>query len=108
MPPAEATPAGRASSRKSFAGPRGNWLLGCMRQFQRDPLGLYAQANRQYGHYVRIRAFPGIYVYLLTHPDAVEHVLVKNHKNYRKPDFFNQPVSLLAGNGVLTSEGDFW
>src|SRR5262249_14255351 len=35
------------------SGPRGNWLVGWMRQLQRDPLGLYAQANRQYGHYVR-------------------------------------------------------
>jgi cytochrome P450 len=79
-----------------------------MRQLQRDPLGLYTRANREYGHYVRIRAFPGIYVHLLTHPEAVEHVLQKNHRNYRKPDFFNKTVGLLAGNGVLTSEGDFW
>jgi cytochrome P450 len=79
-----------------------------MRQLQRDPLGLYTQANREYGHYVRIRAFPGIYVYLLTHPEAVEHVLQKHHKNYRKPDFFNKTFGLLTGNGIVTSEGDFW
>jgi cytochrome P450 len=79
-----------------------------MRQLQSDPLGLYMRANREFGHYVRIRAFPGIYVYLLTHPEAVEHVLQKNHKNYRKPDFFNRPVGRLTGNGILTSEGDFW
>src|SRR5262249_39597745 len=48
------------------------------------------------------------YVYLLTHPEAVEHVLQKNHKNYRKPDLFNRPARQLTGNGVLTSEGDFW
>jgi len=51
---------------------------------------------------------PRIYVHLLTHPEAVEHVLQKNHRNYRKPDFFNRTVGLLAGNGILTSEGDFW
>src|SRR3712207_8139406 len=55
-------------------------------------LSLYTRANRDYGHYVRIRAFPGVYVHLLTHPDAVEHVLQRNHKNYRKPDFFNRTV----------------
>lgn len=97
------------SSRQQIpAGPRGHWLLGCMRQFQRDPIGLYMQAWRDYGNLVRMRAFPGIYVYLLIHPDTVEHVLQKNHKNYRKPDFFNGPVSLLAGTGILTSEGDLW
>lgn len=94
--------------KRVVAGPQGSWLLGCMRQLQRDPIGVYTQANREFGHYVRIRAFPGMYVYLLTHPDAVEHVLQKNHKNYRKPNFFNGPVSLLSGDGILTSEGDFW
>ena len=106
--PRTAPAPGSPTPRLPPAGPRGNWLLGCMRQLQRDPLGLYTRANRDYGHYVRIRAFPGISVHLLTHPEAVEHVLQKNHKNYRKPDFFNQTVGLLAGNGVLTSEGDFW
>src|SRR5262245_42866448 len=109
MTTAERQPAPEGvSPRRSWAGPRGSWLLGCLRQLQRDPLGLYVRASRDYGHYVRIRAFPGVYIYLLTHPDAVEHVLQKNHKNYRKPDFFNKEVGLLAGNGILTSEGDFW
>jgi hypothetical protein len=67
---------------------------------QRDPLALYTQTNREFGHYARIRAFPGIHIYLLTHPDAVEHVLQKHHKNYRKPDFFNGTVGLLTGKGI--------
>ncbi|MGL4555285.1 MAG: cytochrome P450, partial [Gemmataceae bacterium] len=93
---------------KPLPGPQGHWLVGCMPRFARDPLALYAEASREFGHHVRIRAFPGIYVHLLTHPDAVEHVLVKNHKNYRKPDFFNGPVALLAGTGILVSEGEVW
>jgi len=73
--PETAPTPGGPSPRLPPDGPRGSWLLGCMRQLQRDPLGLYTRANREYGHYVRIRAFPGVYVYLLTHPDAIEHVL---------------------------------
>ena len=46
-----------------------------MRQFQRDPLELYTRSWREFGDTIRIRAFPGIYVHLLVHPDAVEHVL---------------------------------
>src|SRR4051812_2249124 len=93
---------------RTATGPRGHWLWGCLPHFKRDPLGLYLTANREHGHYSRLRVIPGVYVYLLTHPEAVEHVLVKNHKNYRKPDFFNRPVRQLTGDGVLTSEGDFW
>src|SRR5262249_38435613 len=33
---------------------------------------------------------------------------VKNYKNYRKPEFLNGPVRLLLGNGLFSSEGDFW
>jgi cytochrome P450 len=51
---------------------------------------------------------PGYDIYLLADPAAVEHVLVKNYKNYRKPEFLNGPVRLLLGNGLFSSEGDFW
>ncbi len=51
---------------------------------------------------------PGYWYYLLADPAAIEYVLHANQKNYRKPDVFNNSASLLAGNGILTSEGDFW
>lgn len=89
-------------------GPRGHWLRGCLRRFQQEPLEFYRECHRDYGDYVRIRMVPGVDVYMLTHPDAVEQVLQKHHKNYRKPDFFPKTVGLLAGNGILTSSGDFW
>jgi hypothetical protein len=38
---------------------------------------------------------PGFDVYFLADPAAVEHVLVKNPKNYRKPEFLTGPVRLL-------------
>src|SRR3954470_15034181 len=96
------------SSRPGPDGPRGGWLTGCSREMLSDPLGFNLRTWRRYGDVSRIRAFAGISVYLLTHPDAVEHVLVRNHRNYRKPDFFNGPVGELAGEGLVTSEGDTW
>ena len=69
---------------------------------------MYHNAWKQHGDFVKLRALPGIYFYLLTHPDAVEHVLTSNHKNYRKPDTFNHSINLLTGNGVLNSEGEVW
>jgi cytochrome P450 len=73
-----------------------------------DPLGFYTTAHQQFGDYVKIRAVLGIDCYLLTHPDAVEHVLHKNHRNYRKPDIFYNSVGLLVGDGLFTNEGDSW
>ena len=89
-------------------GPKGHWLTGCMREFRDRPLELYRRTWQEHGDLARIRAFPGVYVYFLVHPEAVEHVLVRNHLNYRKPDFFNDNVGELSGNGLITSEGDTW
>jgi cytochrome P450 len=94
--------------RKQPLGPRGHWLLGNLKRLWADPIGLYQQAWREYGDNVRIRLLPGVPVFLITHPDAVEHVLQKNHRNYRKPDLVVRPISLLIGNGLFSSEGDFW
>jgi cytochrome P450 len=55
-----------------------------------------------------VRILPGVYLYLVAHPEAIEQVLFKNHKNYCKPDVVMRPASLLMGNGIFTSEGDFW
>jgi cytochrome P450 len=83
-------------------------LFGCLREFRRDQLNFLRDLRRTYGDYVRIPTVPGYDVYLLADPAAVEHVLVKNHKNYRKPEFLTGPVRLLLGNGLFISEGDFW
>jgi cytochrome P450 len=77
-------------------------------EVRKDPLGLYTRAWQQYGDYVRLRAIPGVYFYLLSHPDAIEHVLQKNHKNYRKPEVLLGPMRLLVGEGLFTSEGAPW
>ncbi len=87
---------------------RGNWLRGCMHEIRAAPLDYYTALRRRYGPYVRIRVLPGVWFYLVTHPDAAEHVLQKNAKNYRKPDVLTRPVRHLTGNGLFTSEGALW
>jgi cytochrome P450 len=87
---------------------RGQCLFGNTREIQQNPLRLYASARAQFGDVVRLRAIPSVYWYLVTHPHDVEQVLQTNQRNYRKPDVFNNPVGLLAGRGLLTSEGDCW
>lgn len=100
---------GTASSpRKQAPGPRGHWLWGCSGEIQRDPLGFYERTWRQYGDFAQVRIMPGMSLYMLFRPEDVEHVLVRNHRNYRKPDFFNKPLGTVAGKGLVTSEGELW
>jgi cytochrome P450 len=83
-------------------------LFGCLRPFLRDQLNFLRGVWRTHGDYVRIPTLPGFDVYFLANPVAIEHVLVKNYKNYRKPEFLTRPIRLLLGNGLFNSEGDFW
>ncbi len=101
-------PAPSRGAARSWPIVRGHRLWGCMSQLQNDPMRLYHDAWKRHGDYICLRAVPGFYFYFLGHPSAIEHVLHANLKNYRKPDSFNNSVSLLAGKGILTSEGDFW
>lgn len=47
------------------------------------------------------------HVYVINHPEDVRRVLVSNPSNYRK-GFGLDRVKMLLGNGLVTSEGDFW
>src|SRR5205807_4628447 len=82
--------------------------MGCLPEVRRDQLGFYLRTWRTFGDYVRIRTVPRYDIYLIANPAAVERVLVKNSRNYRKPAFLTGPVRLVAGNGLFSSEGDFW
>jgi cytochrome P450 len=49
----------------------------------------------------------GVYNYVINHPDDVKQVLLSNHRNYTKGEGMDR-VKILLGNGIMTSEGDFW
>ena len=44
---------------------------------------------------------------VLLHPDHIQHVLATNARNYPKSDMVHKLRGFL-GNGLVTSEGDFW
>ena len=54
-----------------------------------------------------LRPRRGVYDYVINHPDDIKHVLLSNHRNYTKGEGMDR-VKILLGNGIMTSEGDFW
>jgi cytochrome P450 len=89
-------------------GPKGNFLLGVMPEFNRDSLAFIERLARDYGDIVSTRFFY-VPAYFLYHPDYIEQVLATNSRNFVKPLSFRTPFfQRLVGNGLLTSEGDFW
>jgi cytochrome P450 len=89
-------------------GPKGHFLFGVGREATTDPVPFYMRMRREYGDVVRMRGLPGYFWHLVSHPAGVEHVLQRNQQNYPKGELFNKPLSLLVGQGLLTSEGEFW
>jgi cytochrome P450 len=88
-------------------GPKGHPILGVMPEFNRDILGFIERCH-DYGDVVRARFFY-VPAYFLFNPDDIEFILTTNAKNFIKSmslrsNFFRR----LLGNGLLTSEGEFW
>jgi enediyne biosynthesis protein E7 len=73
-----------------------------------DSLERMTELFAEYGDTYRVYA-PGrkSYTYVINHPDDVKRVLVSNHRNYTKGVGLDR-VKILLGNGIMTSEGDFW
>lgn len=87
-------------------GPERGALDGLFSPFRRDPIHFLATAAREYGDIVGLR-FLHFRTYLITHPDYIEDVLVHHPRKFVKGRAL-QANKRIFGNGLLTSEGDFW
>jgi cytochrome P450 len=73
-----------------------------------DTLPRLCEYFARYGNVYRVFApSRGVYDYVINHPDDIKHVLLSNHRNYTKGQGMDR-VKILLGNGIMTSEGDFW
>jgi cytochrome P450 len=69
-------------------------------------LDFFLEVARQYGDLASLR-FGHRRILLASHPDLIEQVLVTDAKHYVK-HFGARMYKPVLGNGLVTSEGDFW
>ena len=86
-------------------GPRGNVLLMPTRAIRQKTHEYLLQLEEKYGDVSKIKFGPFTVIYL-ANPDYIEHVLL-NRDIYTKVQEGGM-LRILLGNGLLTSEGDFW
>ena len=80
-----------------------SWLPGAsFLQFRRNPLKFFADTQRTYGDIAQFSIGPQR-VYLVSHPDWIEDVLVTSAKRFHKGVALQRAKKLL-GEGLLTSE----
>lgn len=75
--------------------------------FLREPLGFLRGTRERYGDVVNVSLGP-LKVTLVSHPDLVEDILVTRNKLWNKDRFIHQTLRPVLGDGLLSSEGDFW
>jgi cytochrome P450 len=88
-------------------GPPRHPISGNLREIRRDALDFLLTSASEYGDIVSFHFmfFPGL---LLNHPDFIRHVLQDNHRAYSKQHFDYAVLKPVLGEGLLTSDGDFW
>lgn len=87
-------------------GPRGFEKIRAISAYKKNPFVYFVEGLEKYGPTVLSESF-GFKFYIISKPEDIEHVLVKNAKNYTK-DFFLRSWKPIFGEGLLTSEGDSW
>jgi cytochrome P450 len=84
-------------------------LLGHLRAFKTRPLERLLTWSHQHGDALRFRLGPKA-LYLLSHPDLAEDVLVTQSDQFAKVYDPRRPsgLALVVGNGLVTASGDVW
>ena len=97
----------RPAEERRPPGPKGHFLVGSLPELARDICGFLGACVAEYGDTVRFR-LPGREVFYLPRPEDIETVLLTERSSFIKHRFFWRHVTAIFGNGLLTSEGEFW
>ncbi len=74
----------------------------------RDPVTWFSRLNRQYGDTFFLRVPNGQRLLLTASPTLIRHVLQGNHRQYGKTWIQTKLLAGSLGQGLLTSEGEYW
>lgn len=84
-----------------------HWLLGPAYYVRREPLKWIPQWIQDYGEICTIVTSLG-QATVVASPDLARQVLADHYANYQQKSKAYMVLKLLLGNGLVTSEGEFW
>ena len=87
--------------------PRLKTLLG-MAKFVDNPIPVINEALNKYGPTYITRIVNGSKLLMTIDPEVIQHVLQKNHRNYKKSAIQTESLGKYIGNGLLTANGAYW
>ncbi|PYI53809.1 cytochrome P450 [Paenibacillus flagellatus] len=96
------------TSNTNVPGPKPIPVLGNLLEMGANPLRFFETCARTYGPVVKLELEKGRDTYLLSRPEHVQFVLTNTQKLFVKGYQRDRILSLVLGNGLVTSEGSFW
>ena len=75
-------------------------------QIRNDKIDFFIKQKEKLGDIYKLE-IPNRKVVVVTQPEWIKYILVDNNKNYTK-SFAYDAIKLFLGNGLLSSEGEFW
>lgn len=94
------------SSKKKIPNAGAALFLLSLMELGRDPLDFIRTNREKHGGIFKVNLPIGNLV-VITTPAYAQHVLQEKNRNYQK-SFAYDILKIFLGNGLLTSEGDFW
>ncbi len=85
---------------------KGHPILGCSKSILADPIRYSAQLALDNSPLVSIR-LPGRKLYITADADMAARILVKDTAKFNRGANYKR-LALLGGNGLITSDGEFW
>jgi cytochrome P450 len=83
-----------------------HWLFGSAYLLKDHPMKTLTRFHAKYGDIFSL-SLPFNKVVVAAKPEFAKYVLLENNKNYTKSLAYEM-LAVLLGNGLLTSEGEFW
>ena len=85
---------------------KGHWLLKNIPSMSKNILTHFSEKEKELG-YTFENPVPTVRLISTSEPDFMRHVLQTNHRNYKKGRAYDV-LKLVLGNGLVTSNGQFW
>ncbi|MGP7816633.1 cytochrome P450 [Niallia sp. 01092] len=93
---------------KTVPGPKEIPFIGNLLEVGSKPHEFFKTCVEKYGPVVRVRLEKDRDTYLLSRPQDIQYVLKNSQKLFAKGYHRDRILSMVLGNGLVTSEGDFW